>query len=66
MPNCKFCGQAVKTAPVFHPACWQSEVEDAISEFCDNYCQLPHKYGQDELYEKCDNCPVARLLSLGV
>lgn len=66
MASCKFCGQPVTAAPVFHPACWQSQVEEAISEFCDEYCQFPYKYGQDELDETCDNCPVARLLSLGV
>ena len=23
MAKCKFCGQGVRTAPVFHPTCWE-------------------------------------------
>lgn len=35
MAKCKFCGQGVRVAPVFHPACWEQTVNKLASEFCD-------------------------------
>lgn len=67
MPNCKICGQPVKAAPVFHPACWQAQAEKVAAEFCDHYCQFPlTAKDEDSLHElHCDGCPMARLLNLG-
>ena len=68
MPNCKFCGDPVKTASVFHPACWEAKAEKAISEFCDNYCRWPlESMDEDELNElHCSDCALVRLLNLGL
>ena len=38
MAKCKFCGQGVRTAPVFHPACWEQRANKVMEEFCDEYC----------------------------
>ena len=27
MAKCKFCGQGVRVAPVFHPACWEQRAD---------------------------------------
>lgn len=32
MAKCKFCGQGVRTAPVFHPACWEQAVNQLIEQ----------------------------------
>lgn len=37
MAKCKFCGQGVRTAPVFHPACWEQRANKVMEEFCDEY-----------------------------
>ena len=39
MAKCKFCGQGVRVAPVFHPACWKQRADKAAEEFCDGYCR---------------------------
>lgn len=49
MAKCKFCGQGVRTAPVFHPACWPNEVKDQ----------------RDLIELHCSECIVAELLRLG-
>ena len=43
MAKCKFCGQPVKAAPVFHPACWEQRANKVIEEFCDKYCRFPRE-----------------------
>ena len=66
MPNCKFCGQPVKTAKVFHPVCWETAARKAAEEFCDEYCRFPRECeDQDGLELHCEACPVVRLLGLG-
>ena len=30
MAKCKFCGQGVRTAPVFHPACWEQRANKVM------------------------------------
>lgn len=30
MAKCKFCGQGVRTAPVFHPACWECVITELL------------------------------------
>ena len=37
MAKCKFCGQGVRTAPVFHPACWEQRANKVMEEFCDKF-----------------------------
>ena len=32
MAKCKFCGQGVRVAPVFHPSCWEQAVNKLASE----------------------------------
>ena len=66
MANCKICGKPVVAANVFHSACWENEASKVAEEFCDNYCRFPFECEQDDLDEKCDNCPIAKLLNLGV
>ena len=68
MAKCKICGQPVKAAPVFHPACWQTQAEKVAEEFCDNYCRFPREAQDEEILHEahCDSCPMVRLLNLGV
>ena len=66
MAKCKFCGQSVTAAPVFHPACWQAKAEKVAEEFCDHYCRFPFECEQDELDDKCGNCKLIKLLNMGV
>lgn len=68
MANCKFCGQPVKSATVFHPACWQAQAEQVAAEFCDHYCRFPREALDEEILQKahCDGCPMARVLKLGL
>ena len=68
MPNCKFCGQSVKAATVFHSACWESQAEKSMSEFCDKYCRFPlESMDEDELAElHCSDCALVLLLNQGL
>lgn len=34
-------------------------IEEAVAEFCDNYCKYPDEVENEEDLEKiCENCPV--------
>ena len=68
MANCKFCGQPVKDATVFHSACWQTQAEKVAEEFCDNYCRFPREALDEGILHEahCDSCPMVRMLNLGV
>jgi len=39
-------------------------LEEAKSDFCDNYCEWPNKYSDmdDLIEEKCQFCPFVRLI----
>lgn len=65
MAKCKFCGQGVRTAPVFHPACWVQAAGKAAEVFCDDYCRFPRELDQEKLLEHCMECPLVRLMALG-
>ena len=66
MAKCKFCGQGVRTAPVFHPACWEQRANKVMEEFCDEYCRFPREIeDHDDLIEHCSECVVAELLRMG-
>lgn len=67
MAKCKICGQPVRSAPVFHPACWEAITHRMAEEFCDEYCRFPKEIEDaDELQEqRCDHCPLIRVLNLG-
>ena len=43
MAKCKFCGEPVKAAPVFHPFCWEQAVNKYAGEICDEYCKFPRE-----------------------
>ena len=66
MPNCKYCGQPVTAAPVFHTACWKAKLEDAAQIFCDQFCRWPWLcQDQEDLEEHCNgDCPFLSLLNL--
>lgn len=66
MARCKICGQPVKAAPVFHPACWEAVTKRMTEEFCDEYCRFPREIEDtDSLRElHCDNCALLRVLNL--
>lgn len=68
MAKCKICGQPVKAAPVFHPACWEAVTQRMTEEFCDEYCRFPREIEDtDSLHElHCDDCALIRVLNLGV
>ena len=65
MAKCKFCGQGVRTAPVFHLACWEQAVNKLASGFCDEYCKFPFEMDYEALVDKCEQCPMVRLKELG-
>lgn len=66
MAKCKFCGQGVRTAPVFHPACWEQAAEKLASEFCLEYCRFRREAEADlALSEQCAMCPMVRVIRLG-
>ena len=65
MVKCKFCGQGVRVAPVFHPACWVQAAGKAAEVFCDDYCRYPRELDQEKLQEQCMECPLVRLTALG-
>ena len=68
MANCKFCGRPVRSAKVFHSACWELEAEKALQIFCDDYCRWPD--GCDDIGEMvqqhCRDCVLVRALNLGL
>ena len=68
MAKCKICGQTVRSAPVFHPACWEAVTKRMAEEFCDEYCRFPREIEDtDSLHElHCDDCALIRVLNLGV
>lgn len=68
MANCKFCGKSVKCAEVHHTACREKAAEELCAVFCDEYCRWPFVCkDEDELQElHCDQCPMPRLLNLGL
>ena len=43
MAKCKFCGQGVRTAPVFHTGCWEQRAHKVAEAFCDEYCRWPNE-----------------------
>ena len=65
MAKCKFCGQGVRVAPVFHPACWVQAAGKAAEVFCDEYCRYPRELDQEKLLERCMEYPLVRLTALG-
>ena len=68
MPNCKFCGDPVKAASVFHPACWEAKAHEVAEIFCDEYCRFNRMgLSEVELIElHCSDCALVRLLNLGL
>lgn len=32
MAKCKFCGQGVRSGPVFHPACWKHRADFRLED----------------------------------
>ena len=67
MANCKFCGKAVISGLVVHRQCWESELEKAMHEICDGYCQWPKEdQGKEELKKHCVTCPLIRLVTRSV
>lgn len=63
--KCKLCGQPIKAAPVFHTECWEKEVQAFREKFCDEYCKFPYELEYEALVDKCEHCPMARLIELG-
>lgn len=68
MPNCKFCGQPVMAGPVHHSACWETAAKKIAEEFCEDYCKWREKCGEDQeaLDERCADCPMTRMVNLGL
>ena len=65
MAKCKFCGQGVRSDPVFHTGCWEQAAGKLASEFCDEYCKFPFEMDYEALVDKCEQCPMVRLKELG-
>lgn len=68
MANCKFCGKPVTTSPVHHAECWKEAAGELAEEFCDNYCRFPlERRSEQEMTEfYCANCPMVKILNLGL
>ena len=58
MAKCKFCGQGVRSGPVFHTGCWEQAVNKLASE-------LWYELDYEALVDKCEQCPMVRLKELG-
>ena len=54
MAKCKFCGQGVRSGPVFHTGCWEQAVNKLASEICDEYCKFPFEMDYEALVDKCE------------
>ena len=65
MAKCKFCGEPVKAAPVFHTGCWEQAVNKLTGELCDEYCKFLFELDYEALVDKCEQCPMTRLKKLG-
>lgn len=66
MAKCKFCGQGVRSGPVFHTGCWEQRANKVMEEFCDEYCRFPREIkDHDNLIEHCSECVAAELLRMG-
>ena len=38
-------------------------IEEAVAEFCDNYCKYPYEAkSQEELDKICEKCPFERIV----
>lgn len=64
MANCKHCGKPVRAANVFHSACLETVIGNAMQKMCDHYCRFPANpnMSQEELIEKhCNGCPLNEL-----
>ena len=68
MAKCKICGKPVEAAPVMHRECWETVTARMAEEFCDEYCRFPQEIEDaDSLKElHCDDCPLIRVLNLGL
>ena len=68
MAKCKICGQSVRTANVFHSACWEREAHKVAEKFCNDYCRFPHMELDDEQLNElyCSTCVLVQLLNLGL
>ena len=68
MANCKFCGQPVKAANMFHSACWEAQADKVAEIFCDEYCRF-NRMGLDEVELNelhCSDCALIRVRNLGL
>lgn len=68
MANCKFCGKPVTSSPVHHAECWKEAASELVDEFCDNHCRHPlERRSLEEMQELyCSNCPLVKILNLGL
>lgn len=68
MAICKFCGQRVSSAPVFHPACWDAKAQQVAERICEEYCKFPERYKDDPqaLEVRCADCDLVKLINLGL
>lgn len=67
MAKCKFCGQGVRSGPVFHTGCWEQRANKVMEACCDEYCRWPRevKDRRDLIKLHCSKCVVAELLRMG-
>lgn len=67
MANCEICGKPVMTSKVWHAACWEKEMDKMAQVFCDDYCRWTRECrNEDEFEEHCDNCPIIRVVNMGM
>lgn len=38
-----------------------NKTDEIKQEMCDQFCRMPYECTEDELLEKCENCPLDRL-----
>lgn len=39
------------------------DIDGLIAALCDNYCKYADTLEQDELYNKCEECPLNKIVS---
>lgn len=68
MANCKICGRPVRSANVFHSACWETAATRTAEIFCSDYCRWSRECTDNDSLQDlhCSDCALVRLLNLGL
>ena len=58
--------EAVRIRAEFQQKLMEESISEVVEEICDHYCRFPEAYPEREnqrmVEEKCNNCPLVRLM----